>query len=133
MTRLLDELRFRGFIHQLTDEAQTDRHLQEAPRLVYAGFDPTGDSLTVGNLVPIMMLAHFQRAGHTPIVLMGGGTGLIGDPSGKTAERQLLDRDKVQQNVASIQRIFASVLSFDGPNAARLVDNHDWLSTLGYL
>lgn len=133
MTRLLDELRFRGFIHQLTDEAQTAQHLHESPRLVYAGFDPTGDSLTVGNLVPIMMLAHFQRAGHTPIVLMGGGTGLIGDPSGKTAERQLLDRDKVQQNVSSIQRIFASVLSFDGPNAARLVDNHDWLSTLGYL
>src|SRR5690606_19671245 len=133
MTGLLDELRWRGFIHQLTDEQQIERHLQEGNRRVYAGFDPTGDSLTVGNLVPIMMLAHFQRAGHTPVVLMGGGTGLIGDPSGKSAERQLLSHEQVQANVHSIQRIFANVLSFEGPNAAALVDNHDWLSTLSTL
>ncbi|RMH25924.1 MAG: tyrosine--tRNA ligase, partial [Planctomycetota bacterium] len=79
-TDLLDDLRARGLVHQCTDEDALREHLNR-PRLVYAGFDPTADSLTVGNLVPIMLLTHFQRAGHTPVVVMGGGTGLIGDPS----------------------------------------------------
>ncbi len=130
MSDLIAELSWRGFIHQQTDEAQLTSHLATGSRTLYAGFDPTGNSLTIGNLVPIMMLAHFQRAGHRPIVLMGGGTGLIGDPSGKSAERQLLDAQTVSANVASIQRIFASILSFDGPRAAKLVNNADWLSRL---
>jgi tyrosyl-tRNA synthetase len=133
MSDLIAELSWRGFIHQQTDEAQLADHLATASRTLYAGFDPTGDSLTIGNLVPIMMLAHFQRAGHRPIVLMGGGTGLIGDPSGKSAERQLLSPEIVRANVVSLQRIFASVLDFDGPNAAKLVNNADWLSGLSYL
>lgn len=133
MSELIEELSWRGFIHQQTDEVELAAHLASGARSVYAGFDPTSDSLTIGNLVPIMMLAHFQRAGHRPIVLMGGGTGLIGDPSGKSAERQLQTVEQVRSNVASIRRIFASLLSFDGPSGAKMVDNGDWLSGLGYL
>lgn len=133
MSALIEDLSWRGFIHQQTDEAQLAAHLASGSRSVYAGFDPTSDSLTIGNLVPIMLLAHFQRAGHRPVVLTGGGTGLIGDPSGKSAERQLQTVEQVRSNVASIRRIFASLLRFDGPNAAKLVDNADWLLGLGYL
>lgn len=133
MSDLIAELSWRGFIHQQTDEAQLANHLATGSRTLYGGFDPTGNSLTIGNLVAILLLAHFQRAGHRPIVLMGGGTGLIGDPSGKSAERQLLDPETVSSNVASIRRIFASILSFDGPNAAKIVNNADWLTSLGYL
>lgn len=133
MSDLIKELSWRGFIHQQTDEAQLQSHLASGSRTLYGGFDPTGNSLTIGNLVPIMLLAHFQRAGHRPLVLVGGGTGQIGDPSGKTAERQLLSPEVVEANVVSIQRIFARVLRFDGPNAAKIVDNADWLSKLGYL
>jgi tyrosyl-tRNA synthetase len=133
MSDLIAELAWRGFIHQQTDEAELASHLSSGSRTLYGGFDPTGSSLTIGNLVAILLLAHFQRAGHRPIVLMGGGTGLIGDPSGKSAERQLLNQDIVASNVASIQRIFTSILSFEGPNAAKLVNNADWLTKLGYL
>lgn len=133
MSALIDELSWRGFIHQQTDEVQLAEHLSSGSRTVYAGFDPTGDSLTIGNLVPIMLLAHFQRAGHRPIVLTGGATGLIGDPSGKSAERQLQSLEQVQHNVSKIRRIFASILNFDGANSAKLVDNADWLLGLGYL
>ena len=133
MSKLIEELSWRGFIHQQTDEAELAAHLASGARTVYAGFDPTSDSLTIGNLVPIMMLAHFQRAGHRPVVLTGGGTGLIGDPSGKSAERQLQTPDQVRANVESIRRIFASLLSFEGPTGAKLVDNADWLLGLGYL
>jgi tyrosyl-tRNA synthetase len=131
---ILSALRLRSLLHQATDEPAFERHLA-APRAVYCGFDPTADSLTIGNLVPIMLLAHFQRAGHTPIVVMGGGTGLIGDPSGKTAERQLRTREEVQANVRSQMRIFRRILDFDSdaPNAARMVDNADWLCPLGFL
>jgi tyrosyl-tRNA synthetase len=133
MSQLIEELSWRGFIHQQTDEVELAAHLASGARSVYAGFDPTSDSLTIGNLVPVMMLAHFQRAGHRPIVLMGGGTGLIGDPSGKSAERQLQTVEQVRANVASIRRIFASLLSFEGTSGAKIVDNGDWLSGLGYL
>lgn len=133
MSALIDELSWRGFIHQQTDEAQLAAHLTSGSRSVYAGFDPTGDSLTIGNLVPIMMLAHFQRAGHRPVVLMGGGTGLIGDPSGKSAERQLQTAEQVRHNVAKIRTIFSSILDFEGASGAKLVDNADWLTGLGYL
>jgi tyrosyl-tRNA synthetase len=101
----------------------------------YCGFDPTNDSLTIGNLMPIMLLAHLQRSGHRPLVLMGGGTGLIGDPSGKDAERTLQTREQVESNVAACSRIFERVLDFDAasPTGAVLVNNIDWLSELGYL
>ena len=95
----IEELRWRGLLHQCTDEDALREHLKTPGRKAYAGFDPTADSYTIGNLVPMMLLVHFQRAGHTPVALMGGGTGLIGDPSGKSAERQL--RKFNEQNVAN--------------------------------
>ena len=136
----LDELAWRGLIHQCTDEPGLRGHLDLSapgakPRRAYVGFDPTADSLTIGNLVPIMLLARFQRAGHTPVVVMGGGTGLIGDPSGKSAERQLMTRELVEANVASQRTIFERVLDFAGgsPNKAEIVNNVDWLGGLSYL
>lgn len=132
MPDLINELKWRGLFHQATDEDALREHLSE-PRRVYAGFDPTADSLTVGNLVPIMLLKHFQRAGHTPVVVMGGGTGLIGDPSGKEAERQLRTHEEIESNIAGQRPIFEGILSFDGENAATIVNNHDWLGKLSYI
>jgi tyrosyl-tRNA synthetase len=136
-TGFLDDLRFRGQLHQCTHEAELASHLASAPaggtRRAYAGFDPTADSLTIGNLVPIIALRRFQLAGHTPVVVMGGGTGLIGDPSGKTAERTLRTREEVDAIVRSQSRIFRRILDFSGPNAAVMVNNIDWLAGLSYL
>ncbi len=130
----LGELSWRGLLHDRTAGEELDAHLA-SPRAGYCGFDPTSDSLHVGNLVPMTLLAHWQRAGHTPIVVMGGGTGLIGDPSGRDDERQLLSRERVEANVASQKRIFARVLDFGRGlrNAAVLLNNADWLLELGYL
>lgn len=135
VVNFLDELAWRGMLHQTTDDAGLPTFLGTAGRVAYCGFDPTNTSLTIGNFIPIKLLAHWQRCGHTPVVLMGGGTGLIGDPSGKDAERQLLDREQVQHNVECCRRIFERVLDFDPalPNAARIVDNADWLCGIGYL
>ena len=135
VVNFLDELAWRGMLHQTTDDAGLPAFLGTAGRVAYCGFDPTNTSLTIGNFIPIKLLAHWQRCGHTPVVLMGGGTGLIGDPSGKDAERQLLDREQVQHNVECCRRIFERVLDFDPalPNAARIVDNADWLCGIGYL
>ena len=133
----LRDMAWRGLIHQCTDPLGLDRHLSAtgAPRrLAYVGFDPTASCLTIGNLVGIMNLARWQRAGHTPVVLMGGGTGLIGDPSGKSAERALLTPEEVAANVASIRRIFARLVELD-PAGERglMLDNAQWLGALGYL
>ncbi len=131
----LDELDARGLLYQRTAEGPLDEHLAGGPRTAYCGFDPTASSLTIGNLIAIQLLAHAQRAGHIPIVLMGGGTGLIGDPSGKDQERPLLTRDQVEENIAGQRVIFERLLDFDParPNAARIVNNADWLSKLGFL
>ncbi|MFG0275503.1 MAG: tyrosine--tRNA ligase [Phycisphaerales bacterium] len=129
----LAELRWRGLLHQCTDEAGLAAHLASGRRRAYVGFDPTADSLTIGNLVPIMLLRHFQRAGHRPVVLMGGGTGLIGDPSGKSAERTLQTREQVDANVNAQRVIFEGLLDFDGPTGATIVNNADWLLKLGYI
>ena len=130
----LDELAWRGLLHQTTSDA-LPAYLATAGRVAYAGFDPTADSLTVGNYVPMKLLAHWQRAGHRPIVLMGGGTGLIGDPSGKSAERQLLTADAVAHNVSRQREIFARVIDFSegGDRKAVVVDNGEWLGSLGYI
>jgi tyrosyl-tRNA synthetase len=135
MTTFLKELAWRGMLHQTTDDDGLPGFLGTPGRIAYCGFDPTNTSLTIGNFIPIKLLAHWQRCGHTPVVLMGGGTGLIGDPSGKDAERQLLDREQVQHNVDCCRSIFDRVLDFDPslPNAARIVDNADWLCEVGYL
>jgi tyrosyl-tRNA synthetase len=129
---LLEDLAFRGLIHQQTNPEGLRAHLQR-PRVVYCGFDPTKDSLTIGNLVPILLLRRFQKAGHRPIVIMGGGTGMIGDPSGKDAERQFLSLEQIDQNVAGQRLTFERLLDFDGPNGALLLNNADWLKGLGYL
>lgn len=132
----LADLSARGLLHQTTDLAALSAHLanpEASPRSVYCGFDPTRDSLTIGNFVSILMLRRFQLAGHRPVVLMGGGTGLVGDPSGKDAERQLLSYEQIEANVAGQRPIFESVLDFSGPAAARIVNNADWLRPIGYL
>ena len=128
------ELSWRGLIHQTTDDAGLPGWLNAEPRTLYAGFDPTSSSLHVGNLMPLMLLRRFQRAGHRPIALAGGSTGLIGDPSGKSAERNLLTADQLQQNLEGIQTQLRHFLDFDaGAHAALLVNNFDWMSRFSYL
>jgi tyrosyl-tRNA synthetase len=129
----LRELEGRGLLYQVTDRAEFEKHLATGSRAVYGGFDPTADSLTVGNLVPLLLLRRFQVAGHRPFALVGGGTGLIGDPSGKDAERAIRDRSSVEHNVSRIRSIFVRILDFDGSYAAQLVDNADWLCRLSYI
>lgn len=125
----IDDLNWRGFVCQTTHE-QLGRLLEKEPVTLYCGFDPTADSLHIGSLLPIMGLAHFQRAGHRPIALVGGGTGLIGDPSGKTAERQLLTKEDVARNAAGIRAQLGRFLDFSGANAAIMENNADWLCEL---
>lgn len=130
----LSELSWRGLLHQTTDQDELTKHLATGQRTAYVGFDPTADSLTIGNFVPMKLLAHWQRAGHRPLAVLGGGTGLIGDPSGKSAERQLLSAEQVHHNVESQRKIFARVLDFSpGSCAASLCNNLDWLGGLGYI
>jgi tyrosyl-tRNA synthetase len=125
---LLDELTWRGLLVQQT-EGVSDA-LDRGPMVGYAGFDPTADSLHVGHLVPVMGLVHLQRHGHQPIALVGGGTGRIGDPSGKSAERTLSDYATIEANTRALAGQLRRFLSFDGPGGARLVDNADWLVPL---
>jgi len=136
---LIDELTWRGLLHQCTDEAGLRKHLSEpatAPRKIYAGFDPTAPSLTIGNLVPIMLLGHVKRAGHVPVVLMGGGTGLIGDPSGKSAERTLMTPETVETHINAQRPIFERVLGGEkvsGAHTHTIVNNADWLCSISYI
>ena len=134
-TGFLDELRWRGSLHQTTADEALPSYLAAEMRTCYCGFDPTSNSLTIGNLVPIMLLGRWQRCGHKPIVLTGGGTGLIGDPSGKDAERTLQTREQVQANVDAQRAIFSKVIDFDSgaANAGLIVNNADWLCELNYL
>jgi tyrosyl-tRNA synthetase len=124
----------RGFIHQCTDMEALDERLRGGRLVAYVGYDCTADSLHVGSLVSIMLLRLFQRCGHQPIVLMGGGTTRIGDPSGKDEARQLLDDAEIARNMAGIRTIFAKFLEFgDGPDEAVMVNNADWLDELRYI
>ena len=124
----LEELQWRGLLFQQTDGAAAA--LAAGPLSAYCGFDPTAPSLHVGSLVQIMGLVHLQRAGHRPIALVGGGTGLIGDPSGKASERPLADDDVVGANAEAIHRQLERFLDFDGPAAARMRNNAEWLGSL---
>ena len=131
LLRLLDE---RGYIHQATDAAGLDALASRQIVPGYIGFDATAPSLHVGSLVQIMMLRRLQQAGHKPIVLMGGGTTKIGDPSGKDESRRLLTAETIRDNIASIFRVFEHFLTFgDGPTDAIMVDNAEWLDRLGYI
>ncbi|WP_412067077.1 tyrosine--tRNA ligase [Rubrivirga sp. IMCC43871] len=125
---LLDDLRWRGVLKDQTPDL--DDHLADGSRTAYCGFDPTADSLHVGSLVPIMGLARLQRYGHTPIALVGGGTGLIGDPSFKKDERGLLTREQVDANVAGIRKQLERFLDFEGEHAAQMANNADWLTAI---
>jgi tyrosyl-tRNA synthetase len=131
LLRLLDE---RGYIHQLTDVAGLDALATKQVVPGYIGFDATAPSLHVGSLVQIMMLRRLQQTGHKPIVVMGGGTTKIGDPSGKDESRKLLTGETIKSNIASIRTVFERLLTFgDGPTDAIMVDNDEWLSQLGYI
>jgi tyrosyl-tRNA synthetase len=128
------DLSARGLIHQTTDEGELTRWLASGSRTLYAGFDPTADSLHVGHLMALMILRRFQKAGHRPIALVGGATGMIGDPSGKSAERNLLTKETLDANVAAIQTQMRRFLTFgDKPGEALLVNNFDWMSRFSYL
>ena len=128
MTGVLDELEWRGLVYQKTDGVT--ELLGTPGASAYIGFDPTGSSLHVGSLLVIMILVHLQRHGHRPVALVGGGTGMIGDPSGKTVERQLLTPEQVAANTASIRAQLERFLDFTGPSAARMRDNAEWLTPL---
>src|SRR5688572_4840891 len=136
MADLIEDLRFRGLFHQSTSDAEgagLARHFETPGRRVYIGFDPTRDSLTIGNLLEVLMLRRFQLAGHRPVVVMGGGTGRIGDPSGKESERPVLSVEQVAFNVEKQRAVMQGLLDFDGPNGALMFDNLSWLSPISYL
>ena len=132
-SELLRSLAARGYLHQCTDLAALDAAAASGRITGYIGFDATADSLHVGSLVQIMLLRHMQRTGHRPIVLMGGGTTKVGDPSGRDKGRQLLSQQRIESNIAGIRRVFERFLDFDGGNAALMVDNSDWLDALRYI
>jgi len=131
--QFIEELRWRGMIHDFMPGLE--EHLNESMKTAYVGFDPTADSLHIGNLVSILMLRHFQLAGHKPIALVGGATGMIGDPSGKSKERNLLDEETLRHNQEAIQKQLSKFLDFDAsrPNAAELVNNYDWMKDISFL
>ena len=128
----LEELRWRGFLDATTSD-DLDAFLSEAPRTIYVGFDPTADSLHLGNLIPVMGLAHAQRHGHRPLVLVGGGTGLIGDPSGKSSERTLLTKEMAEANAGAIRVQLSRFFDLSSDDKALMLNNAEWLCSLGLL
>jgi len=133
-SEFLRTMQARGFIHQISHPVELDAAAQAGPVTAYIGFDATAPSLHVGSLIQIMMLRRFQQAGHKPIVLMGGGTTKVGDPTDKDQARPLLTADQIQGNINSIKTVFAKFLTFgDGPTDALMVDNDEWLSKFGYV
>ena len=127
----IEELRWRGMIHDIMPG--TEEALQERSSSGYIGFDPTSDSLHIGSLVQIMILVHFQRCGHKPIALIGGATGMVGDPSGKSQERNLLDKATIEKNIKGVKSQLEKFLDFEGENAAELVNNADWFDSMNFL
>ena len=133
MKNFIDELKWRGMLQDIIPG--TEEHLNKNKSLGYIGFDPTSDSLHVGSLVPIFILMHFQKYGHTPVVLLGGATGMIGDPSGKSSERNLLDEKTLRQNEHCLKKQLSSFLSFEdkSKNHALLLNNYDWMKKISFL
>jgi len=129
----VEELRWRGLLHNIMPG--TEEQLQKEQTSAYIGFDPTADSLHIGSLVQIILLMHFQKAGHKPIALVGGATGMIGDPSGKSNERNLLDEETLNKNVAGVKKTLERFIDFSGDidNAAEMVNNYDWMKNLSFL
>lgn len=133
MSDIFSELQWRGLVYQTTDDENLGQWLSEGSRVVYAGFDPTADSLHVGSLLPLMMLRRFQKAGHRPIAIAGGATGMIGDPSGKSAERNLLSSEQLDANLTGIEAQMKLLLDFEGDHAAKVVNNFDWMNRFSYI
>lgn len=131
MKDFVAELKWRGMIHDMMPG--TDEELKKGITSAYIGFDPTADSLHIGNMVQIMTLMHFQRCGHRPIALVGGATGMVGDPSGKSSERNLLDEDTLNHNLSCVKAQLERFLSFEGENAAEVVNNYDWFKSFNFL
>src|SRR5947208_2631648 len=133
MSNLIEELRWRGLIQDIMPG--TEEQLNKEMTAGYVGFDPTSDSLHIGNLVPIMLLAHLQRCGHKPIALVGGATGMVGDPSGKSEERNLLSEEVLQHNLGCVKTQLQKFLDFNEgkPNAAEMVNNYDWFKKITFL
>lgn len=129
----VEELRWRGMLHDIMPE--TEEYLLKNKTTGYIGFDPTADSLHIGSLVPIILLMHFQKSGHTPIALVGGATGMVGDPSGKSDERNLLDEETLNKNIAGVKAQLARFLDFENglENAAELVNNYDWMKDISLI
>jgi tyrosyl-tRNA synthetase len=130
MDNVFDTLQARGFIQQVTHAEVLQDRLQHEQVTFYIGFDPTASSFHIGNLLPIMAMVHMQRAGHRPIAILGSGTAMVGDPSGKTEMRQLLSRETIDQNAHSLRQQLERYLTFDGENSALLLNNADWLADL---
>ncbi len=133
MSSILKTFKERGFLKQIVAEEELNKLLHTQKIVFYIGFDPTADSLHVGHFVQLMAMRHMQLAGHTPIILIGGGTGMVGDPSGRTDMRNLMTKEVVQTNCNAFQRQIAKFLSFEGENAAKMINNADWLCTLNYV
>ncbi len=131
MTNYIEELKWRGMFQDAT--GGIEELLSGGSKVGYAGFDPTADSLHLGNMVPIMMLVHLQRCGHRPIALVGGATGMVGDPSGKSAERKLLDLEQLRHNQDCIKKQLEKFLDFTGDTAAKMVNNYDWFKDISFL
>jgi len=129
--QFVEELRWRGMVQDIVPG--TEEHLLAGSTTGYVGFDPTGTSLHIGSLLPIMMLVHLQKAGHKPIAMVGGATGMIGDPSGKSEERKLISPEMVGRNVECIKKQLERFLDFSGPAAARILDNNDWLGQIRFI
>ncbi|MFD2829003.1 tyrosine--tRNA ligase [Corticicoccus populi] len=133
MSQLLDDLRFRGIIYQMTDEERISELLEKEQVSIYCGADPTADSLHIGHLVPFLTLRRFQEFGHRPVILLGGGTGMIGDPSFKAEERKLLTEEQIDDNVKGIQKQMERIFDFSDENGAVLVNNKDWLKEISLI
>ena len=130
---ILDELEKRGYIEQTTDREGLEKLLEEEKVSFYVGIDPTADSMHIGHFVSLMVASRLQKAGHRPIILMGGGTAAIGDPSGRTDMRKMLTREELDSNVEAIKKQAEKFVSFEGENAAIIVNNKDWLLDLNYI
>jgi len=133
MNKLIEELKWRGMLQDIMPG--TEEQLNKGMTTAYIGFDPTAESLHIGGMVQILLLVHLQKAGHKPLALVGGATGMVGDPSGKSAERNLLSEDVLQKNLAGIQKQLEKFLNFESslPNAAEIVNNYDWFKPIGFL
>ena len=131
MINFIEELKWRGMVHDVMPG--TEEQLAKELTTGYVGFDPTADSLHVGSLIPIMLLVHLQRAGHRPVALVGGATGMVGDPSHKADERKLLDEESLQKNINGIKSQLESFLTFDdSQNSALVVNNYDWMKDFSF-